>query len=414
MPYFTGIWEHLESNQTALSEFSRTFGNFTLHDLGAAGGCPPPYCYATNCIKLVNFEPVPNASVSAFGTSIETAIGPSELNRLYINKRPTTSSLLRPCKRVTDRYTFLPIFGKDDDIFETVEEIPIQTTPLDEAISRFNIPPPQSLKIDVQGLTYEVLEGASKTLEDHTICIGAEVEFIESYTDQKSFGAVHELLRSQDFELFKQDNLNKWYYRKNLPGKIQNGQHAFCDFLYFRSIDTIGVSKFWNETNARLCLGLLLLHDLVDSADAYYKRFTDNSILHPSSEIEAIISEWRSALSFFYHDPFEKLVDQSGKQYSLTELSGKKIGIYGAGSYGTWIEQRLKEATIQPICFIDQNHQKLVESKSLFVVSPEDRPLMSSLDTIVICSIGSVEPIRAHIDQLNLPNKPTVLSVFQQ
>jgi len=97
--------------------------------------------------------------------------------------------------------------------------------------------------------------------------------------------------------------LNAWYYKTQLSLSKYSGQDTFCDFIYFRSIDSIDKNPtFWTKERALSCIQLLLLYDLTDAAAAYYEKFKAKNLLGAESipELERLICGWRSALEFFY------------------------------------------------------------------------------------------------------------------
>jgi hypothetical protein len=225
------------------------------------------------------------------------------LTTLYLNRRPTTSSLLKPHNRIVERYDFSRIFKEEVDIFETIDTQQVQTFGLDEIVQHNSLPFPDFIKVDVQGLSLEVLQSANKCLDSSILGILIEVEFIETYIGQKTFGLVHEYLHQRDFEIFKLSNLNRWFYKTNLPIRRLNGQDVFCDLLYFRSIDSIVNGSFlWNESMATKMLLLLLLFDLIDTAAAYYEYFVKEGIFRSDivDSLEDLITGWDKALYYFY------------------------------------------------------------------------------------------------------------------
>ena len=165
------------------------------------------------------------------------------------------------------------------DIFETVRTVEVDTYGLDEIIETKGLARPDFLKIDVQGLSLEVLQSGERCLRDDVIGLHIEVEFLESYTGQKTFGEVHEYLQRLGFEIFTLSNVNAWYYRSAIPLKMRTGQHTFCDLTYFRRIDSIEHDGFWTPGRAKQALRLLLLHDLTDTAAAFLERFQHRGLL---------------------------------------------------------------------------------------------------------------------------------------
>jgi len=310
--YFHGPWVHRELNQKNLKQFAEAFrAQVVLYDLGATGGTPPPFLFLGDHVQTVNFEPDERGSMDPSGVNLCVAVGPEHLNTLYLNRRPTTSSLLRPNQRVNGRYDWQPVFGSDADIFETIDTEEVTTLPLDEVVKVRQLELPDFCKIDVQGLTLEVLEGGCYVLDTSVLGLVVEVEFIESYEGQKTVGAVHQFLEQRGFEIFRVQKVNRWYYATNLPLQHRTGQDTFCDLLCLRSIDSITPgSDFWSPDKARKMLQIMLLYDLIDAAAAFLEAFWRCGILSrgDSLPIENLISSWTNAIDFFYHEPPPKPV----------------------------------------------------------------------------------------------------------
>lgn len=316
--YFRGPWRYLPPRKRNLRDFISLGPEICLYDLGAAGGMPPPFCFVPEAVQLVNFEPDRRLDTEEGGQDLPVAIGPSHLRSLFLNRRPTTSSLLPANKQVTDRYDWSVQFRDSADIFETVATQEVETFGLDEIIAAKDLRPPQFLKIDVQGLSLEVLQGGVESLTRDVIGILIEVEFLESYQGQETFGAVHEFLYGLDFEVFRLTNLNPWYYKTDYPLKMRTGQDTFCDLLYFRRIDTVDRDGRWDAEAAGQAIRLMLLFDLTDAAAAFLARFTERGLLdrEASGRLRRLVCDWRGALGHFFWpgNAWKTLLDSSPRQ----------------------------------------------------------------------------------------------------
>ena len=301
-PYFKGPWLNREPDRVHRDEFAALGPKIVFFDLGAAGGTPSPFCFVPDSIEVVNFEPDDRVGCAPGDERLPVALGPKHLRQLNLNRRPTTSSLLHANAKIIGRYDWSVIFGEAVDIFETVRTVEVDTYGLDEIIEAKGLKHPDFLKIDVQGLSLEVLESGARCLRDDVIGLQIEVEFLESYTGQKTFGEVHEYLYHLGFEIFTLSNVNAWYYRSAFPLKMRTGQHTFCDITYFRRIDSIEQDDFWTPERAKQTLRLLLLHDLTDTAAAFLARFQHRGLFRPDEAriFTRLISEWEGALSYFY------------------------------------------------------------------------------------------------------------------
>ncbi len=301
--YFKGEWNSRKPNRKHLNEFLSLGSPICVYDLGASGGSPPPFCWLLDGITLGNFEPDARAAVEKSSHNCSIAIGPEEMDTLYLNRRQTTSSLLPPFKDVVDRYDFTKLFPKEPQIFETVSTVKIKTLGLDDVKTEFSLPDPDFLKIDVQGLTFEVLLTAEQLLSESILGIQTEVEFIETYKNQKTFGAVHEYLGHQNFEIFRLTNLNSWTYKTSIPLKIQTGQNVFCDLLYLRSLSHVdSCPEFWTPEKIIQFIKICLLYDLTDSAAAFLEKFVKKKLIdaHINRQLAQLIMKWEGALEYFY------------------------------------------------------------------------------------------------------------------
>jgi FkbM family methyltransferase len=306
MSYFNGPWQARVPSATRGELFSAIFPSLTLFDLGAAGGTPPPFLFLGNKLQVVTFEPEPSAVVEVNGINCPEAVGPTKYKTLFVNRRPTTSSLLKPNRRIVDRYNWERNFPGQGNIFETVREIPIETTPMDDAIRKHGLPTPDFLKIDVQGLTYEVLEGAKRSLTEAVMGIQVEMEFSECYEGQKTFGAVHEMLNDAGFEVFGLSNINAWTYLTVNPVVNPRGQETFCDITYFRSIDCVGRDGVSTREELEKLVGLLLLFDFNDAAMAYLDRGVKCGLIELKHPAFRLATEWPGSIEFFYEPKKKK------------------------------------------------------------------------------------------------------------
>jgi len=306
--YFTGVWNSRKPHKEHLNVFLSLGDKICVYDLGASGGTPPPFCWLLEGISLINFEPDIRSELEGAGKSYTVAIGPPTLRTLYVNRRQTTSSLLPPCDDVVNRYDFARLFPREPRIFETLSTVDIETSGLDEVIKRLALPPPDFLKIDVQGLTYEVLETGKETIAGSLLGLQAEVEFVETYAGQKTFGSVHEYLEKQDFEIFRVTNLNHWPYKTSMPLKMYTGQDVFCDLLYLRSLRHVDrYPEFWTARRIIQFVRICLLYDLTDAAAAYLERFIAKKLIDEKSVegLAELIRSWTGALDYFYHPSAE-------------------------------------------------------------------------------------------------------------
>lgn len=118
----------------------------------------------------------------------------------YSNTNEETNSLY---KSVQTNDNFI------DTLTKNVSTIKVSVTTLDEYTNRKGITRIDFLKIDTQGTTFEVLQGAANLLKNRVPrFIYAETEFVEIYSNQKRFSEIELFMRSHSYELVKFYNIH--------------------------------------------------------------------------------------------------------------------------------------------------------------------------------------------------------------
>ncbi len=164
-----------------------------LVDVGGAGGLHPRWLAHADAILPVLFEPNPveaaklRASLTqsyAAGLVVETGLshiaGEQPLN---IARYWGCTSLRKPNAAVLGKYRIGPIF----DVVDTTS---VGCTRYDTLYHLGQVPPPDAIKIDVQGYEYEVLQGFGGLLQT-CLAIELETHVYPIYRDQK---LLHDLI----------------------------------------------------------------------------------------------------------------------------------------------------------------------------------------------------------------------------
>jgi FkbM family methyltransferase len=115
---------------------------------------------------------------------------------LYVTQDPACSSLYPPNEAFLARFTGLSEMVNLDFTAE------LETTTLDTFCQQEEIKEIDFLQLDVQGAELQVLEGASRIIEDSILAIQTEVNFSELYINQPLFSEVDMCLPSLGFMLF--------------------------------------------------------------------------------------------------------------------------------------------------------------------------------------------------------------------
>jgi FkbM family methyltransferase len=182
---------HIDSLE--LLELCRQVGIRTIYDIGANVGTWSLLARSVLPESVVHaFEPLP-ACCDAFHANVagtpgitlhQIALGSADGSAtMYLGEVTDTSSLLRPGRRVQEA-----VAGTC--------EMPVRR--LDSYVSEQRMPPPDLIKLDVQGYELKVLEGGPGALSFAKALI-CEVSFVELYEGQCLFGDVVAFLAARGF-----------------------------------------------------------------------------------------------------------------------------------------------------------------------------------------------------------------------
>ncbi|MDQ6901432.1 MAG: FkbM family methyltransferase [Bacteroidota bacterium] len=152
------------------------------------------------------------SNVKAYNVALSNFIGKVDF---HVNKSSATNSILPTSKDSIKNWR--------ENLLDTVETIKINSTTIDEFVEINNIKIIDILKIDTQGTEYEVIQGASKTIEQNKIkMIYLEIIVISTYEKQRYPDEILFLLRSKGFHLFNQYN-----YTYSSEGELQQFDAIF-------------------------------------------------------------------------------------------------------------------------------------------------------------------------------------------
>jgi FkbM family methyltransferase len=85
---------------------------------------------------------------------------------------------------------------------EHVDAVTVEVIRLDDFVRARGIPHIDFLKIDVEGMTYEVLDGIGEFIQ-HVACIQIETEVMPIWENQRTQTDVYALLESKGFQLIE-------------------------------------------------------------------------------------------------------------------------------------------------------------------------------------------------------------------
>jgi len=181
-PWVCGGWD-----QESLTDHG--FAPATIIDVGAADGTKPLYqafpdAYRVLIEPLAEFEPDLQSLASGHGEYVATAVGATEGTvRLAIPDNLRMTSALAAVEP-------LPLTSS--------REVPVTT--LDSLLGRHNWKAPFGLKVAVEGFEHEVIEGASRLLQETQFVI-AEVSITRRFRGERSCAELIEMMSARGFEV---------------------------------------------------------------------------------------------------------------------------------------------------------------------------------------------------------------------
>ena len=212
--------------------------NFVFLYLGARGGLGypwnqvPPSKLTTYLFEPENIEFLELSKSNLISNNvIDVGISNKDaISDLFITMEPGCSSTLKPNDGILNEFNL----STNWDIRDIIK---IRTQRLDTFLNSNEIDP-DAIKIDVQGLSLQVIEGMGEKLHNFLL-IEAECEFRQLYESQSLFHDVSKFLHDSGYILL--DLKRYWANGKNLPIRNSSqGQIIFCDAVW-----VISPSKFF-------------------------------------------------------------------------------------------------------------------------------------------------------------------------
>lgn len=218
-----------------------------LVDVGAREGLDPAWAPHLDGLRLVMFEPDSEEAERIRGMLgpdrhlvIDKALSDRDgEGELYLTDAIGCSSLLEPDEARLAPYRVAPWFRVHGRA-----RVPFRR--YDGLVAQGAVPAPDVIKIDVQGLEYEVLQGFGETLRN-AVAIELEAHFYPLYKGQKLIGDIVTLLDGYGFAL-----------RRIVPQGYDRFNHELAEmnaFFTTRRKDVTPkvafVEQVWEHTNPR-------------------------------------------------------------------------------------------------------------------------------------------------------------------
>ena len=208
----------------------------SIHDIGAIGGLKDGPLQILQSIKNSRYLAYEADPKSEYFTprdwfsklqlsnriNIPFLAGSSErIVRFNITKDSRCSSILYP-----DSNT-ISLYQGNADRFQIVEHQWLPMTTIDTISGLFN-DSPSVIKVDAQGYDLQVLEGANNTIKTHRPYIIVEMNTLNYYQSQASFGSISSYLESLGYHLARFYPANHYFLTSGKGPHIVN----FVDGLW--------------------------------------------------------------------------------------------------------------------------------------------------------------------------------------
>lgn len=203
-----------------------------LVDIGASGGLQKNWRKAKKFLNILAFEP----DEREYERLIRKASPNISYHNIALNNNETVLDfhLTRKQEVSSSFYPNTAFLSKfpDAERFDVLETIKLNTDTLDNRIKKEAIDNVDFIKLDAQGNTLSILEGASNTLKG-VFGLEVEVEFTSIYKKQPLFSDVDVFARKHGFQLF---DIKKYFWKRELGKKcgMSKGQIIFADALYLK------------------------------------------------------------------------------------------------------------------------------------------------------------------------------------
>lgn len=252
--------------------------NFTLVDIGAAGGVHKRWSGFGDLLNIVGFEPDEKEFVKLNNSSRELwfniALADSPgVRKLHITKSQTNTSFLMPNYQLLNQLQWSP--GSPVTDHDIVKDVDVQCDALDNLLGSRDLHP-DFLKLDTQGSELDILHGAERAIIEDLLIAEVEVEFAPIYQHQPLFADVDSFMRQRGYVL--QDLGNLLYMKpRGLAGVGgAKGRIIAADALYVKdfSQDYTALYEFGERRVAAAIagyaaygypeLGIVLLQELAN------------------------------------------------------------------------------------------------------------------------------------------------------
>ena len=179
------------------------------------------------------------------------------------------SSLLKP------NFDFLSEFP-DWERFIIEKQINVKVRTLDDLLINNEIEQPDVLKIDAQGMSYDILVNSLSVVKN-AICIVVECSYERMYVEENLIDKILRFMYANNFEIVDK---NDFYWRKKRSYKFgsQTGNLIWSDIVFFKKLNYLTNNQ---EINSKyLMLKYYLISQIYDYHHESLDYIKDNKIIN--------------------------------------------------------------------------------------------------------------------------------------
>lgn len=263
----------------------------TVIDIGARGGAGKEWQVYRDQHRVIGFEADEkecerlNKSASIYERYYPIALSSTRgIRKFYVHPRHTPTSSF-----FDSDTSFLARFPGWQP-FMSEKHIMLETTDFVSFAKKNKIRDIDVMKLDVEGMEFDILRGLGKDFEKKLICISTEAYFRPWANGSPTFADLDTFLRARGFVLYdlpifrwEKKSTSPYMFTDGIFGPTDRGQVVFTQALYLKdAVAELNTPRLRNDWNAERILKLasvMELYHLEDCAIELIKEATARSLL---------------------------------------------------------------------------------------------------------------------------------------